>query len=68
MNSKEIIQYFSVSNGLYYVKRTPEDFFYILTESNEWRYAPSLADEFYDILSGKEWGCLEKRLAFRTKS
>ena len=52
MNREEKNQYFSVNNGQYYVKRTAEDFFYILTESNEWKYNPSLADEFYDILSG----------------
>lgn len=52
MNNEEGNQYFSVNNGQYYVKRTIEDFFYILTESNEWKYNPSLADEFYDILSG----------------
>ena len=45
-------QYYSVNNGQYYVKRTIEDFFYILTKSNEWKYNPSLSDEFYDILSG----------------
>lgn len=52
MNSRENNQYFSVYNGRYYVKRTIEDFFYILNDDNEWRYCPSLADEFYDILSG----------------
>ena len=45
-------QYYSVNNGQYYVKRTAEDLFYILTKSKEWKYNPSLADEFYDILSG----------------
>ncbi len=52
MNREKTHQFFSVNNGQYYVKRTTEDFFYILTESNEWKYTPSLADEFYDILSG----------------
>lgn len=52
MNCKENDQFFSVSNGLYYVKRTTEDVFYVLTEENEWKYNPSLADEFYDVLSG----------------
>lgn len=52
MDLEEKHQYYSVNNGQYYVKRTTDDFFYILTESNEWKYNPSLADEFYDILSG----------------
>ena len=52
MGKEENTQYFSVNNGRYYVKRTVEDYFYILTESKEWKYAPSLADEFYDVLSG----------------
>lgn len=52
MNQEEKTQYFSVYNGQYYVKRTAEDFFYILTDCNEWKYNPSLADEFYDVLSG----------------
>ena len=52
MNHNENHQYYSVNNGQYYVKRTTWDFFYILTEFNEWKYNPSLADEFYDVLSG----------------
>ena len=52
MNSGENNQYFSVNNGRYYVKRTIEDNFYILTDFNEWEYNPSLAREFYDVLSG----------------
>ena len=52
MKNEENNQYFSVNNGQYYVKRTIDDIFYILTDSNEWKYNPSLADEFYDILSG----------------
>ena len=52
VDPKEKHQYFSVNNGQYYVKRSPEDFFYILTDSGEWKYNPSLSDEFYDVLSG----------------
>lgn len=52
MNSQRNDQYFSVSNGRYYAKRTTEDFFYILTQRGEWKYSPDLADEFYDVLSG----------------
>ena len=52
MHREENNQYFSVNNGQYYVKRTIEDFFYLLKESGEWKYDPSLSDEFYDILSG----------------
>ena len=52
MKREENNQYFSVYDGQYYVKRTIEDFFYILTKSNEWKYEPSLSDEFYDVLSG----------------
>ena len=52
MTHSETDQYYSVNNGQYYVKRTIEDCFYILTETKEWKYNPSLSDEFYDILSG----------------
>ena len=45
-------QYFSVCDGRYYVKRTLEDFFYILDDYGVWEYNPSLSDEFYDVLSG----------------
>ena len=54
MHREENNQYFSVNNGQYYVKRTIEDYFYLLKESGEWKYDPSLSDEFYDILSGGE--------------
>lgn len=52
MHCEENNQYFSVNNGQYYVKRTVEDIFYLLGESGEWKYNPSLSDEFYDVLSG----------------
>ena len=52
MHKEENNQYFSVCNGLYYVKRTVNDSFYILTDSGEWKYNPSLSGEFYDTLSG----------------
>ena len=52
MNGERNDQFFSVNDGQYYVKRTVEDHFYILTESNEWKCCSALSDEFYDILSG----------------
>ena len=52
MQHEEENQYFSVCNGLYYVKRTDGDIFYLLTKDGEWKYDPSLADEYYDVLSG----------------
>ena len=53
MEEKEKCQYFSVRNGLYYVKRTYPDKFYLLDDiSYEWEYEPSLSSEYYDSLSG----------------
>ena len=52
MDHQDMDQYFSVNNGLYYVKRTNEDVFCLLTESGEWKYDPRLSDEYYDVLSG----------------
>lgn len=48
----DIDRYYSVRNGLYYVKITGDLNFYILNASYEWEYRPELSREYYDSFSG----------------
>lgn len=50
--TKDKDRYYSVRNGLYFVKVTGDLIFYILNDSYEWERSPELSREYYDVLSG----------------